>query len=57
MWDDDVMPVEIRPGITVLIKGIPWDLTKAEAEKLANVVTALASPAPSREDSPHGTSG
>lgn len=41
MWDDDVMPIEIRPGLTVLIKGIPWDLTKAEADKLANVITAL----------------
>lgn len=41
MFDDEIMPIEIRPGHMVLIKGVPWDLTKAEAEKTANVVLAL----------------
>ncbi len=46
MFDDEIMPIEIRPGHVVLIKGIPWDLTKAEAEKIANVVLALGNDRP-----------
>lgn len=49
MSEDDVMPIEIRPGYMVLIKGIPWDITKAEAEKLANVILALAASASEQE--------
>jgi hypothetical protein len=36
-------PVPIRPGLIVQLKGVPFDLTTAEAEKIAQVVKALAS--------------
>lgn len=35
-------PVPIRPGLIVQLHGIPFDLTTAEAEKIAQVVKALA---------------
>lgn len=35
-------PVPIRPGLIVQLHGIPFDLTTAEAEKIALVVKALA---------------
>lgn len=36
-------PVPIRAGLTVQLCGIPFDLTVGEAEKIAQVVKALAS--------------
>lgn len=36
-------PVPIRPGLIVQLSGVPFDLTTAEAEKIAQVVKALAS--------------
>jgi len=38
-----VVPIAIRPDVTVKIL-IPADLTKAEAEKIANVVKAMVPP-------------
>lgn len=35
-------PVPIRPGLIVQLRGVPFDLTTAEAEKIAQVVKALA---------------
>jgi hypothetical protein len=35
-------PVPIRPNVVVRIVGVPSDLTKREAAKIANVVVALA---------------
>lgn len=35
-------PVPIRPGLIVHLQGIPFDLTTVEAEKIAQVVKALA---------------
>ena len=35
-------PVPIRPGRVVRIVGVPSDLSKSEARKIANVVLALA---------------
>ncbi len=35
-------PVPIRPGLIVQLSGIPFDLTVGEAEKIAQVVKALA---------------
>lgn len=35
-------PVPIRPGLVVQLQGIPFDLTIAEADKIAMVVKALA---------------
>lgn len=37
-----VYPIPIRPGLIVRIANLPDDLTKAEAEKIAAVVMALA---------------
>jgi hypothetical protein len=36
------LPIPIRADLTVQIDGIPFDLTKAEASKIANVVLAMA---------------
>lgn len=36
------LPIPIRSDLTVQIDGIPYDLTKAEATKIANVVLAMA---------------
>ena len=35
-----MLPIEIRPGVTVWIYGLPLDLTLAEATKMANIVMA-----------------
>lgn len=35
-------PIPIRPGLIVQLNGIPFDLTAGEAEKIAQVVRALA---------------
>ncbi len=39
-----ILPIPIRADKTVLIQGIPFDLTSEEAAKIANVVKALAVP-------------
>jgi hypothetical protein len=31
----DILPIQIRPGLTVQIAGIPHDLTREEAETMA----------------------
>lgn len=36
------LPIPIRADLTVQINGIPFDLTKSEATKIANVVLAMA---------------
>ena len=36
------LPIPIRQDLTVLVHGLPFDLTDAEARKIANVVLALA---------------
>ena len=40
-----ILPIQIRPDVTVLVQGIPHDLTKEEANKLAAVVLAMATEA------------
>ena len=42
----DEIPIPIRDDWAVFIQGIPWDMTEAEAQKIAAIITALA------EDSP-----
>ena len=37
-----ILPVPIRPNLTVHIQGLPYDLTVAEAKKIAAVVQAMA---------------
>ncbi|QKD02383.1 hypothetical protein [Mesorhizobium loti] len=38
-----VLPIPIRPDLVVQIQGLPYDLTAAEASKIANVIRAMAS--------------
>ena len=40
------LPIAIRENLTVLIHGLPYDLTQPEARKIANVVLALAGALP-----------
>ncbi len=40
----DILPIQIRPDVVVRIAGIPYDLTEAEAAKIAAVITAMAQP-------------
>jgi hypothetical protein len=40
----NVLEIPIRKGVAVAIHPLPYDLTKAEAEKLARVVMAYAQP-------------
>ncbi|MBZ9843297.1 hypothetical protein [Mesorhizobium sp. CA5] len=37
-----VLPIPIRQNLTIQIQGLPFDLTSAEANKIANVVRAMA---------------
>ncbi|HET8750472.1 MAG TPA: hypothetical protein VFM42_07005 [Sphingomicrobium sp.] len=39
-----VVPVAIRPEVTVQIGNLPFDLTPAEAKRIANVILAYAMP-------------
>ena len=38
-----IIPIPIRENLTILIQGLPFDLTMTEANKVANVVKAMAS--------------
>lgn len=35
-----VLPIALRAGLTVQVAGIPFDLTAAEAKKIANIILA-----------------
>lgn len=37
-----VLPIPLRTDLTVQIAGIPFDLTKSEAQKIANIILAHA---------------
>ena len=39
-----VLPIPLRSDLTVQIAGLPFDLTKSEAQKLANIILAHALP-------------
>ena len=41
----NVLPIPLRQNLTVRIFGLPFDLTKAEATKVANIILAHAMPA------------
>lgn len=41
---DSILPIQIRAETTVFIQGLPYDLTEAEAAKIANVIKAYAMP-------------
>lgn len=38
----NIIPIPIRPDLTIKIQGLPFDLTQAEALKIANVIKAMA---------------
>jgi hypothetical protein len=40
--EDVVFPIPLRPNLVIKLVGVPGDLTKREANKIANVVMALA---------------
>lgn len=42
----NILPIPLRSDLTVHVRGLPFDLTKAEAERIANVVKAMAVVAP-----------
>jgi hypothetical protein len=39
----NILPVPLRPDLTIQIAGLPFDLTPAEAKKIANIILAHAS--------------
>src|SRR6185312_947194 len=41
----NALSISIRPGTTVVIQGLPYDLNETEAAKIANVIRAMATPA------------
>jgi len=38
----NILPIPLRSDLTVHIRGLPFDLTQAEADRIANVVKAMA---------------
>ncbi|MHA1547209.1 MAG: hypothetical protein ACTSUY_12420, partial [Alphaproteobacteria bacterium] len=38
----DIFPIPIRSDLIVRIQGLPFDLTKLEAQKISNVILAMA---------------
>lgn len=42
----NILPIPLRKDLTIHIRGLPFDLTKAEAERIANVIKAMAVVAP-----------
>ena len=39
----NILPVPLRPDLTIQIAGLPFDLTPVEARKIANIILAHAS--------------
>jgi hypothetical protein len=39
------LPIPLRSDLTVLVHGLPFDLTEGEARKIGNVIAAMATPA------------
>ncbi len=40
----NTLSIPIRPDTTIMVAGLPYDLTEAEAGKIANVIRAMATP-------------
>jgi hypothetical protein len=38
----NILPIPLRKDLTVRVQGLPYDLTQAEADRIANVVKAMA---------------
>ncbi len=41
----NIVPIQIRQDLVIHVQGIPFDLTRSEAQRVANVILALASDA------------
>jgi len=41
---NSIVPIPIRQETTVYVQGLPFDLSEAEAERIANVIRAMATP-------------
>jgi hypothetical protein len=41
LMDDTIIPIQLRPDVTVRIQGIPHDLTDAEADRIERIITAM----------------
>ena len=41
---NSIVPIPIRQDTTVFVQGLPFDLSEAEAERIANVIRAMATP-------------
>lgn len=39
-----ILPIPIRADLTIHVQGLPYDLTEAEAKKIASVIQAMALP-------------
>jgi hypothetical protein len=39
-----ILPIPIRADLTVHVQGLPFDLSEAEAKKIASVIQAMAMP-------------
>jgi hypothetical protein len=39
-----ILPITVRPDLVVQIAGLPHDLTQAEAQRIANIILAHATP-------------
>ncbi len=39
---DDIIPIPLRKGLTIYLKGLPLNLSQSEAEKICRVVQAYA---------------
>ena len=42
MASSNILPIPIRPDLTIFVQGLPYDLSKPEAQKIANVILAMA---------------
>ena len=41
---NSIVPIPIRQDVTVYVQGLPFDLSQGEAERIANVIRAMATP-------------
>jgi len=41
----NALAIPIRPDTTIIVQGLPYDLSEAEAAKIANIIRAMATPA------------
>jgi hypothetical protein len=44
MLEPEIIPIKIRDTVIVRVANLPYDLTRAEAYRISNVLEALAKP-------------